>query len=111
MQVLFSQIVKHLVHSNLHCSVFCSLSYRKINILTYCFDFSGLVSTLSRIVIGFIADLPCISRVYLCNLLLMANGLFLVLSPFCFNYASYLAFGILFGFTAGTCSVNCSKRK
>lgn len=61
----------------------------------------GFVSTGSRLVIGFIADLPCMNKVYLCNLLLMTNGVLVVLAPYCFNYAAYIAFAVLFGFTAG----------
>ncbi|XP_060584274.1 monocarboxylate transporter 13-like [Ruditapes philippinarum] len=64
----------------------------------------GLVSTVSRIVIGFIADLRFINRVKLCNSIVVLNGIIVVCCPFCFNYASFLAFSILFGFSAGSSS-------
>ncbi|XP_045201070.2 uncharacterized protein LOC123554788 [Mercenaria mercenaria] len=64
----------------------------------------GLVSTLSRIVIGFIADLQFVNRVKLCNSIVVLNGVFVVLCPFCSNYASFVAFSVLFGFSAGSSS-------
>ncbi|XP_052782923.1 monocarboxylate transporter 3-like [Mya arenaria] len=61
----------------------------------------GLMSTIARILLGFIADFQCINRAKLCGAILVVNGCLLVLVPFSFNYASFVAFGVIFGFTAG----------
>lgn len=63
--------------------------------------FSGLVSTISRGAIGVVADLPCVNQIYLYIMLLVGNGIVVALAPFCFNYAAYIAFGVLFGFGTG----------
>ncbi|XP_045201074.2 uncharacterized protein LOC123554790 [Mercenaria mercenaria] len=65
---------------------------------------TGLVSTISRIVIGFIADLQFVNRVKLCNSIGVLNGVFVMLCPFCASYASFVAFSVLFGFSSGSLS-------
>ncbi|KAL4220689.1 hypothetical protein ACF0H5_021085 [Mactra antiquata] len=62
----------------------------------------GMMSTISRLVIGFIADLRCINRVVLCNSLVTITGVWIILCPFCFNFESYVAFAVLFGISAGS---------
>jgi len=41
------------------------------------------------------------NKVYLCNCLLITNGVVVIVSPYCFNYAAFITFGVVFGFTAG----------
>ncbi|KAH3808375.1 hypothetical protein DPMN_136728 [Dreissena polymorpha] len=62
----------------------------------------GLLSTIARAVIGLIADRKWFSRARLCCLVLVINGVLITMAPFCASRTAFLAFGILFGLSAGT---------
>ncbi|XP_052216344.1 monocarboxylate transporter 12-like isoform X2 [Dreissena polymorpha] len=66
--------------------------------------FIGLLSTIARAVIGLIADRKWFSRARLCCLVLVINGVLITMAPFCASRTAFLAFGILFGLSAGSAS-------
>ncbi|XP_071454653.1 uncharacterized protein [Hetaerina americana] len=57
----------------------------------------GITNTVGRVVCGFVADLPQVDSLLLNNLCLLGSAVSIAVTPFCYNYTSFVAMSIAFG--------------
>ncbi|XP_037075112.1 monocarboxylate transporter 12-B-like isoform X2 [Pollicipes pollicipes] len=61
----------------------------------------GISNTLSRIILGYISDRPCVNRLWVYNCALTLSGLATAFSAFCTSFATLAFYAAVFGFTIG----------
>ncbi|XP_060602137.1 monocarboxylate transporter 14-like [Ruditapes philippinarum] len=62
----------------------------------------GIVSTICRLGVGIIADIPVINRVKFCNSLIVLSGCVVIFGPFCYSFPTFLAFAVFYGIFSGS---------
>ncbi|XP_043197072.1 monocarboxylate transporter 3-like isoform X1 [Amphibalanus amphitrite] len=61
----------------------------------------GISNTVSRIVLGYISDRPCVNRLWVYNCALTVSGIGTALSAFCTDFPTLALYAAVFGFTIG----------
>jgi len=61
----------------------------------------GISNTVGRIVLGSLADLKSVNRLYLYSTVLTLAGLATMIEPFLTNFIGLLIYAVVFGFTSG----------
>lgn len=65
---------------------------------TFLISIIGITNTVGRVLSGFIADLPCVSPLWVNNICIIMSGLCVFLTPFATSYTSFVALSLFFGF-------------
>ena len=66
----------------------------------------GISGAVSRVVLGWIGDFPCVDRLYLYILCLIVGGVFSAISPFFDSYGLLMLYACVYGITmGGECSL------
>jgi len=61
----------------------------------------GISNTLSRILLGYISDRPCVNRLWVYNCALTVAGIATALSALCRDFTTLAIYAAVFGFTIG----------
>ena len=66
----------------------------------------GISGAISRVVLGWIGDFPCVDRLYLYILCLVVGGVFSAISPYFSSYGLLMLYACIYGITmGGECSL------
>lgn len=66
-----------------------------------CLNFAGITNTVSRIVVGWLGDRPCINRMVFCEVLLLLTGISTGISPLLSTFETKMIYTCLFGVFIG----------
>ncbi|CAL4062890.1 unnamed protein product, partial [Meganyctiphanes norvegica] len=65
---------------------------------TFLVSIIGITNTVGRVLSGLIADIPCVSALWVNNICIVASGLCVFLTPFATTYGSFCTIAVFFGF-------------
>jgi len=63
----------------------------------------GISNTVGRVILGLLADLKCMNRLYLYGTVLTVCGLATCIEPFFTSFTGLFIYSVVFGFTSGKC--------
>lgn len=61
----------------------------------------GISNTVGRVILGLLADMKCMNRLYLYATVLTISGVATMLEPICTTFTGYFLYATVFGFTSG----------
>jgi hypothetical protein len=61
----------------------------------------GISNTVGRVILGLLADLKCMNRLYLYASVLTISGVATMVEPMCGSFFEYFVYALVFGFTSG----------
>ncbi|XP_063858697.1 uncharacterized protein LOC135099926 isoform X3 [Scylla paramamosain] len=65
---------------------------------TFLISLIGITNTIGRVLSGIIADLPCVSPLWINNICIIMSGVCVFLTPFASSYSSFVVLSLFFGF-------------
>uniref|UniRef100_A0A0N7ZCA7 Major facilitator superfamily (MFS) profile domain-containing protein n=1 Tax=Scylla olivacea TaxID=85551 RepID=A0A0N7ZCA7_SCYOL len=65
---------------------------------TFLISLIGITNTIGRVLSGIIADLPCVSPLWINNICIIMSGVCVFFTPFASSYSSFVVLSLFFGF-------------
>ncbi|XP_064118467.1 uncharacterized protein LOC135223692 isoform X1 [Macrobrachium nipponense] len=65
---------------------------------TFLISLIGITNTVGRVLSGLIADMPCVSALWINNICIVMSGVCVFLTPLAHSYGSFIALALFFGF-------------